>query len=158
MIKFGHLAYRVLKVYAQPNVLEHAAMVVQFGYRAGAARCAKAFDCIVCRVRPLSMLLPTYGKEAPAAREQMLEALKGGDTVLLVFQAKQVVYIEEVGLDGVKVKKQKFVGSSVTFFADVSGIADLEGPFFSGGSERFDYLWAQVQNLIKPSSPAYITD
>ena len=156
MCKFGRVAYHFFDVSKEPHVLKDKAMVVQLGYRPGTTRRAKAFDCITFAAFPIPELLPTNGDEAPVAREHMLEAVKGGDTALIKFQAKQVVYVEKV-VNGIKDKEQIFVGRSVDLFANVSGLADLEGPFSTYRSDRFNYLKAQVMNLIQPSPPVYVT-
>jgi hypothetical protein len=136
-------------LHSRPNASKEMGMVVQLGYEpTNADRRAKAFDSIAISAAPIDELLPREGKEAPETRELLQEAVQEG-AVLIMFQAKRVVYIDIENEDGVKVRKRDFVGNCSTHFATVVGVVARESLMFS--QKRHDHLSEEIIKLIRPS-------
>jgi hypothetical protein len=126
-------------------------MVVQLGFESVCAtRRADSFDCISIRARPIDVVLPDHreGEEKyNPTKEQLLKQIQEKDAVLVVFQAKRVIYNEEVNEAGELVKKQEFVGEKATLFRPVNGVVKREGPISS--QRRYNDLWRKIISLVR---------
>lgn len=123
-------------------------MVVQLGFESiHATRRADSFDCITIRPRPIDQVLPDYKEAHDPTKELLLKQIQEKDAVLVVFQAKRVIYKEEQNEAGELVKKQEFVGDKATLLRPVNGVVEREGPIFS--QQRYDDLWNKIVRLIR---------
>jgi len=126
-------------------------MVVQLGFESiHATRRANSFDCISIRASPIDVVLPDHreGEEKyNPTKELLLKQIQEKDAVLVVFQAKRVVYKEEVNEAGELVKKQEFIGDKATLFRSMNGVVKREGPISS--QKRYNALWRKIISLIR---------
>jgi hypothetical protein len=152
ILKIGSISYYMFMMYSQPEICKSACLVMQLGYEdeasPGSSRRADAFSCFSLSTCPLEGHLPFGDERADTATEDMLKLLERGDTVLIKFQAMQVVFAEGVDERGVKCWKQSFIGSPVSIFGTCGGVFQLEGPLFS--EERYNYLYQEIVKLMRP--------
>jgi hypothetical protein len=127
---------------------------VQLSYRVGNQH-AKSFDAISTDVRPINAILSTpRGEKSDTSCEQLLKAVKDGNTILIAFQAKQVIYTKEDDKTRVsRVIAQDWVGKRVDQLATATGVADTESPFITSRGERWLYLSEEVKKLIRAPPP-----
>jgi hypothetical protein len=144
--KIGSLAYYVLMMHRQPDVAKRMCVVVQLGYEPiGAQMRSQAFDSISFTAKYLQDI-GSEDKRAAAAMEDIQRSMRERDAVMVVFQAKRVVY-EEEDKEGVKVRKQSFIGETCSLWTSVIGVADKERPLFN--PRRQHYLFEQIKSKIR---------
>jgi hypothetical protein len=145
--EIGSLSYYALSMHAQPDVAKRACMIVQLGYEpTGASRRAQAFDCIAFTAQSLHEV-EFEGDQLQAARDDILQAVNEKGAVLVIFVAKRVVYTEEENEEGVKFKKQNFVGEGCILLSSVLGVVEREGPLFH--PQRGDFLFKEIIKKIR---------